>query len=298
MSNALRLFIRESLTNEAVGQPTFIKPDTTITKITKGGSATDKLMKGLGKVGTTGLGRIKGAASRAWQGRSMEPRARAMRAAAGMSVLGALVAGLANFWGTSSGSAGTEAGGEESAGAFEDKITEIISSSSGTIIAELRTPTIKIGLSSGATDEDKTAVIAAYETNYANHADAITAAATTGAYDYFFTKMPAFNRCKPGLNTAITSEANGKTDLNIKKDLESFVLNYLIYHAICFTNTDTASANGLDVAALEAAGFIEDNNSNATAYDNYNKIKDCNLAQANKINGNTACVAVIDQFSA
>jgi hypothetical protein len=295
MSNALRLFIRESLTNEAVGQVTFIKQDPTITKVTKGGSATDKLMKGLGRVGTTGLSRIKGAASRAWQGRSMEPRARAMRAAAGMSVLGALAGWLSSLWGGGSGDAG--ANGETAAGAFEDKITEIIEKSSGTIIAELRTPTIEIGLNSGETDEDKTAVITAYEANYSNHADSITAAATAGGYANFFTRMPAFNTCKAALDTAITSEASSNTDSNIKKDLESFVLNYLIYHAICFTNTDSASANGLDAAALEAAGFIEDNNSNATAYDNYNKIKDCNLAQANKINGNTACVAVIDQFS-
>jgi len=203
MSNALRLFIRESLTNEAVGQVTFIKQDPTITKVTKGGSATDKLMKGLGRVGTTGLGRIKGAASRAWQGRSKEPRARAVRAAAGMSVLGALTAGLASLWATSTGSTGAEVSGEESAGAFEDKIADIISSSSDNIIGELRTLTIKGGLNSNATDEEKTAVITAYETNYANHADAIAAAATAGGYANFFTKMPAFNTCKAALDTAI-----------------------------------------------------------------------------------------------
>jgi hypothetical protein len=295
MSNALRLFIRESLTNEAVGQVTFIRSDPTLTKVTKDSSFTTAGMKALGKVGTTGLGRIKGAASRAWQGRSKTPRAKVLRAAVGTSLLGLAVAGLSSLWGGVNG--GTE-GGEASAGAFEDKITQIINNSSAAIIGELRTPGIKGGLNSSATDEDKTAAITAYEANYSKHADSITAAATAGAYAIFFTKMPAFNSCKAALDTVITSEASNKTDANIKKDLESFVLNYLIYHAICFTNTDSASANGLDAAALEAAGFIEDNSSNQSAYDNLTKVKDYNLAQANKINGNPACVAVIDQFSA
>jgi len=288
MSNALRLFIRESL------QVTFIRTDKTITGVTKGGSATDKFMKGLGKVGTTGLSRMKGAASRAWQSRSRTRTARAGRA----SVIGLALAGLGGLWGTSSDGSDTAASGESSAEAFEAEITEIINKSSADIIGDLRTPAIKSGLSNSATDEEKTAAITAYETNYANHADAITAAATTGAYANFFTKMPAFKTCRADLDAAITSETSSNTDPNIKKDLESFVFNYLIYHAICFTNTDSASANGLDAAALEAAGFIEDNSANQAAYDNLTKVKDCNLAQANKINGNTACVAVIDQFPA
>jgi hypothetical protein len=297
MSNALRLFIRESLTNEAVGQVTFMRRDDLATKVTKGGSVTDEFMKGLGKVGTTGLGRIKGAASRAWQGRSKTKTARNVRAAAGMSFLSLAVAGLTSLWGASPDGSDTAASGESSAGAFEAEITEIINKSSADIIGDLRTPAIKSGLNNSATDEEKTAAITAYETNYSKHADAITAAATTGAYASFFTKMPSFNSCKVALDAAITEETRKSADVAVKKDLESFVLNYLIYHAICFTNTDSASASGLDAAALEAAGFIEDNTSNQTAYDNLTKVKDSNLAQANKINGNAACVAVIDQFS-
>lgn len=290
MSNALRLFIRESLTNEAVGQVTFIKQDPTLTKVKAGSSSTDKGMAALGRAGTTVLSKMKGAAKRA----AKSSKGQVARGAVGISLLSIVVGELASLWGGSNGN--TEANGE-AATVFEDEITKIISDSSDAIIEKLRTPAIKSGFATEANAAAQTAAITAYETNYENHADFIIVAANSGEYANFFTKMPAFKACKSGLDAAITGEINGSNDINVKKDLESFVLNYLIYHAICFTNTDSASASGLDVQALEAAGFIEDNSDNQAANDNLAKIKDCNLKQANKINYNAACVAVIDQFA-
>ena len=288
MSNALRLFIRESLTNE-VDQRTWIRPGGPKPSSTT--SFTAPIPGALGKAASTGLGKIKGAAKRAWQ--SNPSKSRVFKSTVGLGLLASVVGGLAGLFAGSS----KDSDGEAGAAAFEDKITEIISKSSAAIIEELRTPEIKSGLDPSAAAEAQTAVITAYETNYAKHADSITAAATAGGYANFFTKIPAFKSCQAGLDNAINDQIAGSADSNAKSSLESFVLNYLIYHAICFTNTDPASANGMDAAELDRAGFVTNNNSNQVTYDNLQTIINCNKSQANKINGNTACVAVIDQFA-
>lgn len=289
MSNTLRLFIRESLTNEAVGQETWIRKDPFVTSVTKDSSLTSKTMEKLGAVGKALWGKTKGHAGRAARTRA----GRVATAAAGVSLLGLAVDALTGWWSKKSGeeSKDPDAARDE----FETQIVKIISDNKEAIIQKLRTPSFIEGLVLNSDEATMTKAIDEYEANYEKYASAIIAAANTKSYDGFFQNVPAYNSCKAALDNEIRAQSSN--DPTATKNFKSFVFSYLIYSSIafCFQISEDSACNR-DINELTSKNFIADNSSNATLYENFKRVETINIDQSNKINNNTNCQAAITEF--
>lgn len=288
MSNTLRLFIRESLTNEAVGQETWIRKDPFITSVTKDSSLTSKTMEKLGAVGKALWGKTKGHAGRAARTRA----GRVATAAAGVSLLGLAIDFGAGWWKKMSD---TKSDPDAARDEFEAKIVEIISDNQEEIIKKLRTPSFVAGLTLNSDDAAMTKAIDEYEANYEKYASAIIAAANTKSYDGFFQNIPAYSSCKAALDTEISAQSSN--DPAATKNFKSFVFSYLIYSSIafCFQISEDSACNR-DINELTSKNFIADNSSNATLYENFKRVETINIDQSNKINNNTNCQAAITEF--
>lgn len=289
MSNTLRLFIRESLTNEAVGQEIWIRKDPFVTSVTKDSSLTSKTMEKLGAVGKALWGKTKGHAGRAARTRA----GRVATAAAGVSVLSLAVDALTGWWSKKSGKESEDP--NDARDQFEAKIVNIISDNQETIIQKLRTPSFVEGLALNSDEAAMTKAIDEYEANYEKYASAIIAAANTKSYDGFFQNIPAYSSCKAALDNEINTQSGN--DPAATKNFKSFVFSYLIYSSIafCFQISEDSACNR-DINELTIKNFIADNNSNATLYENFKRVETINIDQSNKINNNTNCQAAITEF--
>ena len=291
MSNALRLFIRESLTNEAVGNKKWIDPDPYKRNSIKDSSATSAVYKWLtGKRGN-GWGVTKAAASKV-------ARTRAVRvgAASGIATAGAW---FIEWWSKKPATSGEPpaASAEAKLDEFEEKIKNIINANQGEIIKEFRTPTISSGLDRSSDTAAMTQIIDEYIANYTAHTTAIIAAAN-GKYDGFFTKITSYSSCKNALDAAINEAAGGDQIAII--NFRSYTFNFLVYSAISFSintdATDPVSASGSDLSDLTSADFIKDNNSDADRYQNFIKIKNASLELSTRISNDSKCNAILSQF--
>ena len=292
MSNALRLFIRESLTNEAVGQVTWIKKDYTLTTSTKDGSATSAIVKWLGGKLGGGWGVTKAAAGRAARTRTGK--------VVGISGLSLAVGWITNWLSDSKPGATDEdktKAADEKLGAFEEAIKTIISNNQEAIITAFRTPSITAGLTANADAAAMTPVIDGYIENYKKHTGDIIAAANKD-YDAFFTKIPAYNVCKNALDAEINKAA--ASDPKATTSFKSFALDFLVYSAISFSvntdATDPISASGKDLSDLLSANFIQDNSADPDRYGNYKRIQDASAEISNRLNSDSKCKAIITQF--
>jgi hypothetical protein len=290
MSNALRLFIRESLTSEAVGNKKWIDPDPYKRNSIKDSSATSAVYKWLtGKLGN-GWGVTKAAVGKVARTRKGKAGAAAGIAAAGVWFMD---------WWNKKPEAGNDPAetAEDKLDEFEEKIKSIISNNQKEIIEAFRTPTISSGLDTNSDAAAMTRVIDEYIANYTAHTATIIAAANSN-YDGFFTKIMSYSRCRNALNTAI-DKASG-SDQNAISNFKSYTFNFLVYSAISFSintdATDPVSASGSDLSALTSADFIKDNNSDTDRYQNFIKIKNASVAISEKINNDPKCNAILSQF--
>jgi len=293
MSNALRLFIRESLTSEAVGNKKWIDPDPYKRNSIKDSSATSAVYKWLtGKLGN-GWGVTKGAVGKVVRTRT----GRAAGATAGIAAVGTWVM---NWWNKKPEASGDPAAtAEGKLDEFEEKIKSIISSNQKEIIEAFRTRAISSGLDRGSDAAAKTQVINEYITNYTAHTTTIIAAANSN-YDGFFTKITSYSRCRNALDTAI-DKASG-SDQKAISNFRSYTFNFLVYSAISFSintdATDPVSASGSDLSALTSADFIKDNNSDTEGYQNFIRIKNASVELSDKISNDRKCNAILSQFEA
>lgn len=287
MSNTLRLFIRESLTNEAVGQETWIRKDPFVTSVTKDSSLTSKTMEKLGAVGKALWGKTKGHAGAAARTRA----GRVATAAAGVSLLSLAVDALTGWWSKKTGTPDPDVARDQ----FEAKIVKIITDNQEVIIQKLRTPSFVEGLVLNSDEAAMTKAIDEYEANYEKYASAIIAAANTKSYDGFFQNIPAYSSCKSALDSEISAQSSN--DPAATKNFKSFVFSYLIYSSIafCFQISEDSACNR-DINELTSKNFIADNSSNATLYENFKRVETINIDQSNKINNNTNCQAAIAEF--
>jgi len=293
MSNALRLFIRESLTSEAVGNKKWIDPDPYKRNSIKDSSATSAVYKWLtGKLGN-GWGVTKGAVGKV-------ARTRIGKAAGATAGIVAVGTWLMDWWNKNPKASGeTAASAEDELNEFEEKIKEIINSNQKEIIEAFRTTAISSGLNRGSDAAAKTKVIDEYITNYTAHTATIIAAANSN-YDNFFTKIASYGSCRNALDTAINTASGGDQTAII--NFKSYAFNFLVYSAISFSintdATDPVSASGSDLSELTSADFIKDNNSDLEGYQNFIRIKNASVAISDKINIDRKCNAILRQFEA